>query len=252
MREKWEFQFDPAIELMKQNGVNGVLFDYDDTFCATADYMGWVMEVYAAKVARNLSIDSETVLERVNYHNTRLYKEYFVNPIRWNKTSECVSLDLTGKIDTLKREERVFMRIFENVPELFPGVKTILKSLSKSGMKVGMVTHATLDWTMLKLERHGIIGYIDHLQLADVNKHKSIEDWRLGVEGLGLLPSQVIGTGDSISGDVIPMLELGMRGVLALPNSWSVNHAEVPARAVEISGINYFFEGVERVLAGKI
>lgn len=248
MKEILNLFSEPAIELMNKNGIEGLLFDYDDTFCSTAEYMGWVMEVYAAKVARKLSIDSSFVLERVNYHNTRLYKEYFVNPIRWNKTSECVSLDLTGKTDTLKREERVFMRIFENVPELFPGVKTILGKLKKSGKKIGMVTHASLDWTMLKLERHGIIGYVDHLQLADVDKHKTVEDWRLGVVGLGLNPSQVIGTGDSISGDVIPMLELGMKGVLALPNSWSVNHAELPKEAVSIARICDYFDGVEKCL----
>jgi len=59
----------------------------------------------------------------------------------------------------------------------------------------------------------GITGYIDHLQLADVDKHKSIEDWRLGVAGLGLQPSQVIGAGDNVSGDVVPMVKLGVRGV---------------------------------------
>jgi len=251
MKEILKLNNEPAIELMDKNGIEGLLFDYDDTLCATAAYMGWVMEVYAAKVARKLSIDSEIVLERVNYHNNRLYKEYFVNPIRWNKTSECVSLDLTGRIDALKREERVFMRIFDNVPELFPGAKGILRDLSRSGKKIGMVTHAPLDWTMLKLERHGIVGYFDHLQLADVDKHKSIEDWRLGISGLGLQPWQVIGIGDSVSGDVIPMLELGVR-VLALPNSWSVNNAVLPKEAVLIDRIGDYFEGIERILAGKI
>lgn len=252
MREKWEFGVDPVLELIDREGVEGFVFDYDDTFCGTADYIDGTKWVYSSKVARKLNIETETVFERLSYHNNRLYDEFYVNPIRWIKAGEYVSLDLTGSKETLRKEERVLMRIFDNVPQLFPGVKSILEVLKRRRKKIGMVTWAPLDWTMIKLERHGIGGYLDSLVLADVDKVKDQNDWRKCIFGLGCTPGQVIGSGDSVNGDVIPLLKLGVRGVISLPNSWVVNHAEVPAGAIEISGINYFFDGVERVLAGKI
>jgi phosphoglycolate phosphatase-like HAD superfamily hydrolase len=80
--------------------------------------------------------------------------------------SENVSLDLTGRIDTLRREEKILMRIFDHAPKLFPGVRAVLNKLQMAGIKIGIVTHAPLDWTILKLEKHGLYPQSPGLQLG--------------------------------------------------------------------------------------
>lgn len=252
MKERCEFGVDPVLEMMKRSGVKGVLFDYDDTNCATADHIGMTMGIYSREVGNRLGIDPVVVYDLLNKHNNRYYSSLYVNPVRWIATGDAVSVELTGSKRTLKPELDILLSIFDTAPVIFEGTKSVHSLLSRNGILIGNVTHAPDRWALLKIDRHGLGGYIDSLVLADVNRAKSIEDWRNGLRKLGLKPDQVIGMGDSVKGDVIPMLELGLRGVIALPNSWSVNHAEVPGGAVQEPSIAYFFDGVERILAGKI
>lgn len=252
MRERFEFQVDPVLETMKKAGIKGVLFDYDDTNCATAEHIGIIMGIYSREVGEKLGIDPVVVYDLLNKHNSRYYSSLYVNPVKWIVSGDAVSVELTGSKRTLKPELDILLSIFDTAPAIFDGTKSVHHLLSKNGILIGNVTHAPEKWAILKIDRHGLAGYIDILVLADVNRAKSIEDWRRGLEQLRLRPDQVIGMGDSVKGDVIPMLELGLRGVVALPSNWSVNHAEIPVRAVQEPSIGCFFDGVERVLAGKI
>lgn len=248
MKERYEFGIDPVLEMMKRVGIKGVLFDYDDTNCATADHIGMFMGIYSREVGNKLGIDPDVVYDLLNKHNNRYYSSLYVNPVRWIATGDAVSIELTGSKRTLKSELDILLSIFDTAPALFEGTKSVHSLLSRNGTLIGNVTHAPERWALLKVDRHGLGGYIDSLVLADVNRAKSIEDWKKGLRKLGLKPDQVIGMGDSVKGDVVPMLELGLRGVIALPNSWSVNHAEVPAGAVQEPSIAYFFDGVEKIL----
>lgn len=252
MKERCEFGVDPILEMMNEAEIKGVLFDYDDTNCATAEHIGTIMGIYSRQVGDKLGIDPIVVYNLLNKHNNRYYSSLYVNPVKWILSGDAVSVELTGSKRTLKSELDILLSIFDTVPAIFNGTKSVHYLLSKNGTLIGNVTHAPEKWAIFKIDRHGLAGYIDSLVLVDVNRPKTIEDWRRGLEQLGLRPDQVIGMGDSVKGDVVPMLELGLRGVIALPNSWSVNHAEIPAGAVQEPSIAGFFDGVEKILAGKI
>lgn len=248
MRERFEFQVDPVLEMMKEAGIKGVLFDYDDTLCATAKMIGSIMRIYSCSVGEKLGVDPGVVFKILEKYNNKYFSSLYVNPVRWVATGDAVSVELTGSKRTLKQELDILLSIFDTAPAIFEGAKAVHSLLSRNGILIGNVTHAPEKWALLKIDKHGLGGYIDSLVLADVNRAKSIEDWRNGLRKLGLRQDQVIGMGDSVKGDVIPMLELGLRGVIALPNSWSVNNAEVPAGAVQESSIACFFDGVEKIL----
>lgn len=240
------------LDRMWDVGLRGIEIDYDDTLIPTAKMIVLKMKNYANAVGNRLGRDPGEVFELLEKYNNHYYSTLFVNPVRWIVASDMVSLELTGRRGTLRPESDILMSIFDTAPDLHPGVKSILNFLSQYGFKIGIVTHAPLDWTLLKLSKNGLEGIIDGLTLADVNSAKGIEDWLRGLGTLGLRADQVIGVGDSVKGDAEPMVKLGFRGVLLLPTVWHVTHAQTPTGAVPIRQFNEFFVGVEKALAGKI
>jgi len=100
--------------------------------------------------------------------------------------------------------------IYNSCPKLFEGAKEALGVLVQGGIGLVMVTHRWRPWHELTMEGQGLRGLFVHEEVVDCHKRKGKKDWEEAMKTARLLPTEVMGAGDSKWGDVRPLWELGV------------------------------------------
>lgn len=89
--------------------------------------------------------------------------------------------------------------------ELLPGVEETLRQLSKN-YKLVVATKGDLLDQQRKLQRSGLTGYFDHIEImAD----KTEKEYRQLLNALGTSPEHFLMVGNSMKSDIMPVLALG-------------------------------------------
>jgi len=234
-------------EKMSKLGIDGVLFDLDDTLIYTSEIFIRFMEMYAIEVAGKIGVETGELMNALQEINDEEYKSMRVNP----KRREAVVEKLAKHFDRGEKEIvdnlDILINIYSIEPRMRTGVRTMLKILKESGVKMGLVTHANVEWTKYKLDRLGLWNYFDQVIIVDENGHKRADDWKKGMDLLGVIPERCLVVGDSLGGDVRPGDELGARTVY-LPSPWSVyRQGGIPTRTVVINEIFELLAALDRL-----
>ena len=103
-----------------------------------------------------------------------------------------------GKV--ILEELNILLNIYAIEPRLRVGVRTMLEILKESGIRLGLVTHANVKWTEFKLNNLCLWDYFDQIVIVDENGHKKADDWKKGMDGLGVEPEKCLVVGDSLGG----------------------------------------------------
>ena len=240
----------PTRELREQLahlGIKAVLFDYDDTLIFTSEIFARYMKEYVEKVEEETGIDWKVVDESLRRINDEEYKKMGVCPARWEAVVNKMMTEFVGNEDSIVRNLDILMKIYSETPRIRPGATAILEILKATGVKIGLVTHANADWTWRKIASTGIIDYFDSILIADENGHKSAKHWESIMLDLGVIPSECLVVGDSLSGDVIPPSNLGARTVwLNKGSTWSMYRTgEVPETTIVIDEVSELLTAIE-------
>lgn len=246
-----ELDRDPIFGVVKEKlnrlGIEAVLFDLDDTLIYTSEIFIRYMVEYSRIVSEKMGIPAEEMMVALKEINDEEYKAMGVNPKRW----EVVVEKLGDRFGHGKKEILdnlvILMNIYSDKPRIRTGVRTMLEVLKESGVKLALVTHANADWTKYKLSRLGLWDYFDQVVIVDENGHKKTEDWKRGMDGMGVEPEKCLVVGDNLGGDIRSGDELGARTVY-LPSPWSVyRQGEVPERTVVINEIFELLAALDRL-----
>ena len=229
-------------ETLRKLGVEGVLYDLDDTLIYTSEIFRRKMEEYTDEVSRMTGIDREVFYRTLAEINDEEYKIMGVNPQRWGVVAEKLaemyqdgSGVITGRVDIL-------MGIYRTIPRMRPGVVATMTTVKEAGIKQGLVTHANVEWTAWKMDMLGLWRWFDAILVADENGHKREEHWSRAMEMLETDPSKCLVVGDSLKGDIVPAASLGARTVW-MPSPWSVYREEiVPEGTVQMGEFSEFLE----------
>lgn len=234
-------------EGLNRLGIKAILFDFDDTLIFTAEIFLRQMDEYVNTVAAKTGIDPKTLDESLRRINDEEYKKVGVNPLRWAKTLEKMATEFQGSEEVILDNLGILMEIYNQEPRVRPGARAILEVLKRTGVKMGLVTHANVDWTWKKLQYSGMIDYFETIVIADENGHKDIKCWQTAMEDLGVLATECLVVGDSLNGDIIPTAGIGARTMwLHNGSSWSVNRTgAVPESTVHLGNVNELLSAVE-------
>ncbi|MEK7524793.1 MAG: HAD-IA family hydrolase [Patescibacteria group bacterium] len=239
--------FGQVKERLQELGVEAILFDLDDTLIFTSEIFSRYMLEYASSVAEKMGVEVDEVMNGLRAINDEEYKKMGVNPKRWAAVVEKLAKQFDhGEIEILNNLD-ILMKIYSTEPRLRQGVRALLETFKESGIKIGLVTHANVEWTYFKLDSLGLWDYFDAVVIVDENDHKKSEDWRRGMDELKVEPIKCLVVGDSLGGDIRPGDELGARTVW-MPSPWSVyREGVVPVRTVSIDEISELFTALERL-----
>ena len=245
-----EFEIDPfqnqASERLRGLGIKALLFDLDDTLIYMSEIFKGYMAEYVEVVSATLEIDPSIFSKRLQELNDEGYQKMGVSPRRWESVLEQLFYEfnenkaITDNLDIL-------MRIYTTEPRIRPGAKAILSGLKENDLKLCCVTHANSDWTYRKLTQTGLLDYFDAIEIADENGSKTIENWKKGMELLGVSPDQCLNVGDNLKGDIVPSVILGARAIW-MPSPWSVyREGEVPLGVVQMEDLSGFWDAVQKL-----
>ncbi len=93
--------------------------------------------------------------------------------------------------------------------ELLPQVESTLQILSKK-YKLVVATKGDLLDQQRKLERSGIAGYFEHVEIMS---DKTEKEYRVLLNSLGVEPEEFLMVGNSLKSDIQPVLAIGGHAV---------------------------------------
>jgi len=166
-----------------------VLFDYDGTLVDTNQIIinSWQ---HMANVAGNgMKFRVEDLIPT------------FGKPLEDAIAEQAEKYGITGySTEELTECYRQYQRNHQDeLGDLFPGIRELLKELKKRGYLVGIVTSRTLDTTRSGLARYDVLEYFDDMVgEEDTDIHKpNPEPCLICCKKLGVKPSEAIMVGDS-------------------------------------------------------
>ncbi|MFZ2201819.1 MAG: HAD family hydrolase [Microgenomates group bacterium] len=249
MIERFELK-DPfvqqVVKKIEKLGVAGVLLDLDDHFLKTTEFMHRHLGIFVERMAEQTGQDYLSLWEMMKRHSDAAWGLYHVSPVRWQYVVEQMSWELEQPESLFQEAHRELLGMYDQSPEMIPGGLTVLRLMKETlGLKVIWVTNANVNWTIAKFDQHNLWRYTDNLVIADENGHKGVRDWWAGVTLSGLPPEMLLGGGDSIEGDFIPLKQIGVRGIIGVPPQFEqASNGHRPNGVTMIPSIGYWGEGV--------
>lgn len=217
-------------EWCKQRGIKRFLFDLDDTICPTRSVFREVMAEAFDHLATNASFrtrdDWKADVEEIN---NRLFELMGVNHIRWNFVVDELGEKHTLQLPLMDEVKEIFQKIYKTPLAMMDGAEEGLQIITNIGIPIGIVTHASRDWTMMKY---------DWLNLARFAQTDEI------IEYFGLTPTDCAVVGDSPRSDINPAMEAGVKHCFLVedPNIWSIHNLPVDQSVKKIKTLKQIIE----------
>src|SRR5258708_6816340 len=225
---EFEGRFSPEVELQfrqwkEKRGVEGVLFDLDDTLISTTELFRQQFELFF-EFCKN----SEPHLE-INVFRKK-FKELDDN----SYATHGVSLEKFDMIvDALCKEYGtesfwdglyIIHDIYNISPNIFEGARETLDVCKEAGLRIGLITHATDRWTDIKLDTLNLRSYFDHVKVVNIQQHKHKTDihWKEAIDSLGIDPKELFAVGDSLTGDVEAAYKAGVKTLAWISPLWHI------------------------------
>lgn len=237
------------VQWCKDEGIRRFLFDLDDTICPTRQVFREVMsQVYDFLAISVTVVSREKWREEVETINNRFFEQLGVNSNRWNHVVD----ELTEKYslgEEIKQEtKRIFQLIYATPLAMMKGAEEGLGFIKNVGVPIGIVTHASLDWTWKKYDWLDLGRFVnkDEIFIVDENGHKTSESWTQAIQYFGLVPEQCVVVGDSPRSDINPAREAGVRHCFLVedPNQWSVHNQPVDQSVKKIGNLGQIVEAL--------
>ena len=214
-------------------GISGLLFDLDDTLLETTAYMKERKLALAIWAAGKLGLPLDLVMDELDEAAHEAYDVLHVSAERWVLAVQLTAIKLTGDSYALNEGIGLIQELFFDSPEIISGIHPVMNLFEQTGIKMAVVTHApsTLpwsDWTWIKLQKTGLDRYFSQVWIADESKPKGIEDWRGAADLLQVPCENILGFGDNVNADGLPMLSLSMRVIMVEPK-WRKSNGDLPA-----------------------
>lgn len=213
-----------------------VLWDLDDTILNTVVEFTGQMDKYIDSINSQLPQHSKDDLwQLLRKTNNEAYKTSAVSPKRWIEVAKNMAKSLNVDEDVLNKGLPILMEIYETAPEFLEGSEDALKTFKKMGLPMGLVTHATEEWTKIKIEERGLQKYFDEIHIVNETKFKEAEDWKKAIDSFGVDPKNVLVLGDNLTGDICAVHSIGVGKIVYFPGLWSVySSGEIPQGTIVI------------------
>ncbi len=224
-------EYEPLVGLLEAKldllGVDGFLWDLDDTILETTDYMGKHKINFSIWAAKYLEMRKELVIEVFFEAAHRAYDHLYVSPERWDLAVKMTAEKLTGDASRLDGGIEMIKKLFLDSPEMIQGARATLEIFQATGRKMALVTHAPMGWTEIKIKKNVLERYFDAVWSCDEKRPMSETNKKKGAELLDLPLYKLMGFGDNVNADVIPMRNLGI-GAMAVKPKWKRSNGDLP------------------------
>jgi putative hydrolase of the HAD superfamily len=192
--------------------IKAVLFDLDNTLI---DFIKMKVEscrsAIKAMIKAGLKIDEKTGLKKLMDTYFRIGIE---SDIAFTKFLE----EQTGEVDKtiLQVGINAYLKRKPDFLKPYPYVLETLEMLKSKNLKLGIITDATREKALVRLNAMDITKFFDIIITYDESKVKKPNElpFRMTIEKLGLEPEETLFVGDSLRRDIEPAKKIGMKILL--------------------------------------
>lgn len=236
-------------EWCSKKNVTMFLSDLDDSICTCRGTFRFFMSQAYDYLSLELpTVSKDKWKKEIEITNNRLFEKFGVNSKRWDyMVNELSERHLfSSKIE--KDVKDIFQQIYFTPPEMLEGAEEGLEFLMKTGIPVGIVTHAGPEWTYRKYKWLNLDKYFkwEDIFIVDQDNHKTSDSWKKAMHYFNTDPINCAVIGDSPRSDINPVWELGTRQCFLVedPNQWSVHNEDVDERVKKIKNLNQIADAV--------
>ncbi|MCR6654650.1 MAG: HAD family hydrolase [Opitutus sp.] len=230
-----------------------IVFDGDDTLWLTQRHYDETIQLFISFLSAQGFPRAITrqVFDRIDLANVSKHgfsRERF--PRSMVETYRDLLKQRGGKYEraVAARVRMIGRDVFASLPELRPGVRTVLRDLRRGHMLV-LLTAGDRLVQRAKIRRLGMARYFDRVVITPLKNAKVM---RKVVDDLGIPPCCAMMVGNSLRSDILPAREAGLTAVQILARGWhydrsvrSTGHLRirnlqrVPEIARKVLGPNY-------------
>ena len=219
--------------------LKGVLFDLDNTLI---DFLTMKRRCTQAAVSAMIKAGLKMEYKKAYSVMFEMYEEYGTE----DQTIFQKFLRKVHKVDYKILSAGIIAYRKVKVNELVPyaGVKSVLSSLQKKGLKLGVVSDAPRLQTWLRLTEVGLVDYFDVvLGYEDTGELKpSPLPFRKALKKMKLKPEEVVFVGDNLRRDIAGAKKVGMKTVLAKYGQFSKSKGKADWEIEEIKELVSVFK----------
>lgn len=231
----------------KNKGIKRFLFDLDDTICPTRLIFREIMSQAYDFLATNAPVISrEKWSEEIETVNNRLFEKLGVNSNRWNYVVDELAEKHSLNEEMKNKTKQIFQLIYTTPLQMLEGAEEGLEFIKKTGVAIGIVTHAGPEWTWNKYNWLNLKSFVewDDVFIVDENRHKTSESWLQAIRYFGLSAGECAVVGDSPRSDINPAREVGVKHCFLLedPEQWSVHNQPVDSGVKRICNLSKIFD----------
>jgi len=234
MRQVEEFTVSPIEQELSfrawcgEKDIRMILLDGDETQWQTEWIYRKQMGICYDLLAETGIMSREEWKKKVVVINNELFETHGVNPEKCNIIVERLADNYPIDKNIQNKAKNILAEIYHIPPKFIDGTEEGLKFLKKSGIPMGIVTHAGVEWTWRKynwLQLQRFYSW-DDIYTVDENGHKTIDSWRKAMRYFGTEPKYCLVGGDSPRTDINPVCELGVEHCFLVENPseiWSIH-----------------------------
>lgn len=208
----------------REREIKLVLADGDDTLWETIPIFIERMGECAEFLARAGILTRDEWLKEMERINNLLFATYGVNPKKMDMVVEQLGQrGLDGRVQG--EAKKILAAIYQTSPEFIEGTEAGLEFLKRTGMPMGIVTHAGREWTWEKYKEWLRLDRFfdwENVFLVDENGHKTKDSWRAAMKYFGVEPENCLVVGDSPKSDINPVNDLGVRYSFLVRNPYGI------------------------------
>ena len=206
-----------------------VFFDADDTLWDIITHYSDAMADAATKMSNDFNLPYDYIYDKIYKKNIETAKE--IGHIRSQFPAaitkvfadlckeKCIEIDTDSVLDTYISTDKVY----DQAPEVKPGVKSTICALNRSGYVCKIVTLGDEVMQSAKIYRSGIWEYIRDAFILPVKDKEAYKD----IANRFPDNDKFIMVGNSIRNDINPALEAGWYAIHIPVDTWELEHAKI-------------------------
>ncbi|MBL7078133.1 HAD family hydrolase [Candidatus Shapirobacteria bacterium] len=230
---------------LKQRGIEWVIWDLDDTLLETYElFVAKIDKFYKSVCGRLPSGLSQEDFRKIIYKIiARVRKRRSVNPIFWQDVIEQLANKYPDvEPNVFSDNLSVLLEVYQEASALVPNALEVLKIFRKTKIKMAVLTHASQEWTDIKLKTHGLSKFFKDVFTASIDDFKGTKHWQEAIASLGVDPKKVLVVGDSVEGDIRAARKAGVKHLVYVGSSWDLHaRGEMPERVIEVENLEGIF-----------
>lgn len=230
----------PLTDWLQSHGIRAVLFDLDDTLLDTSTFVRAHEKEYIDYCSQMLPhISREDLAESYRVADVEAYGTDSVHRSRWDTIVRSLGKKYGDTASNVFSDgQPILMRMYDEMPDVFPGARETLDAFRFAAVKIGVVTHADEDIANKKLDLLDLRNYFHVVQIADAKGSKTSNDWKAAIDALGVRPEETLVVGDNIVGDIQAAMNAGVKYAVALPSPWQLfDQKDIPKETLRANTI---------------